>query len=424
MTKEVKALKADRRFCFIISPIGEPASIERQQADEFLALVKEVGELHGLEVKRADEFVGTSDINADVIERVQQSDLCIIDLTGLNPNVMYEFGMRYQTGLPYIVCAKESTSLPFDTISRRTIFYGNINNTHEARRVKEQIRSFVRVFEDKEYQNSEIITISDLYKMLQTVLEKLDSQDNPQYSANSNTANNITEDVDELLRQLDPSEAFHYAYSTNNIKLADNLLEYCRNQPFEFFFNKLCALATLGSEKAATELEQYLLDSIESTSFDNALEAIGALVTCYNRQDSELLHIESMEVFFEKALIKAQSNKERAAILNQKQRLYAGANEYATARTIAEKVIELNDEEPAYFFNYATVLKHLDDLALALKFAKKAVDISEEDDDNHLAFACELLKSSKDPVDLEIAKDYMKRLEKISPLKARLLRLK
>lgn len=417
-------MKSDNRFCFIISPIGKPDSPERRQADEFLELIKEVGELHGLEIKRADEIVGTSDINADVIERVQQADLCIIDLTGLNPNVMYEFGMRYQTGLPYIVCAKENTQLPFDTISRRTIFYGDISNTHEARRVREHIRSFIRVFEEKDYQNSEILTLNDLYKMLQTILDKLGNQNATQYSPNSNVTNHIPEDIDDILRQLTPSEAFHYAFSTNNVRLAEDLLEYCRDQPFEFFLNKLCALAMLGSEKAAVELERYLSNNMQTSTFDTILEAIGCLVTCYNRQDSELIHIKSMDQFFDDALSKAQTNKERAAVLNQKQRLYAGAKDFNVAKAIAEKVIELNDEDPSYFYNYATVLKHLDNLSLALEYAKKAVDLSTEEDADHLALVCDLLMTSNNPVDSENIKEYLHRLEKVNPLKARLVRLK
>lgn len=87
--------------------------------------------------------------------------------------------------------------------------------------------------------------------MLQTIIEKLDSFNIT--SAFTSNSNNMTDGVDDLLRQLEPSEAFHYAYSTNQVKLAEELLEYCRNQPFEYFFDKLCALTTLGSEKGSFE---------------------------------------------------------------------------------------------------------------------------------------------------------------------------
>lgn len=424
MKNDGQQLNPSNRSCFVISPIGSPDSLERKQADEFLGLVKEVGELHGLEVQRADEIVGSNDINADVIERIQQSELCIIDLTGLNPNVMYEFGMRCQTNLPYIVCAKEGTRLPFDTVSRRTIFYGDISMTGEVRRVREMIRSFIRFFEDKDYQSTGVITTNDIYEMLQRILKKMEEPYNSAYLIGHKTDNHIEEEVDDLLRQLTPSEAFHYAYTTNNVRMAEGLLEYCREQPFEFFFNKLCALATLGSKKAQKELEKYLEGEIATASLTTITEAIGALVTCYNRQDSEKEHIDSMEDIFEKALEQAKTNKERASILNQKGRLLAGAQEYIAAQTIADKVIELNDEEPSYFYNNAILLKKLDNFSLALKYAKKAVQIADEDDADHLSLACELLKETNDPINMEIAQEYMNRLERISPLKARLLRMK
>lgn len=420
-------MKVEKRFCFVVSPIGKPDSIERKQADEFLALIKEVGELHGLDVRRADEIVGTSDITNDVVDMVRQADLCIIDLTNLNPNVMYEFGMRFQTGLPYIVCAKEDTKLPFDMITRRTIFYGDISSTQEARRVREQIREFVRVFEDKDYQNSDTKTMNDLFDMLQIILNKVSSQNmtgTPQYSAPSNDIINVDGELDDLLRQLEPSEAFHYAYSIRNVKLAEALLEYCRDQPFDFFFNKLCALTNLGSEKAAKELVQYLEKSIQEMENATILEAVGCLVTCYNRRDSEAEHIESMESLFSQALAKAKTNKERAAILNQKERLYAGKGDFVTAKEIANRVIELNDEEASYFFNYATVQKHLGDKVSALEYAKKSVEIAAEDDDDHLALLCELLMESDNPADSELVLTYLRRLEKVNPLKARLIRLK
>lgn len=416
----------DKRFCFVISPIGEVDSPIRKQADAFLDLIKEIGELHNLDVKRADEILGTSDINADVIDKVQNADLCLIDLTGLNPNVMYEFGMRYQIGLPYIVCAKKGTKLPFDTITRRTIFYGDLDSTSECREAKRQIRSFITIFEGNNYQTAETVSSKDLFDMLQTIIEKLDSfkQTTAFADNNSNYSVNFTSSkVDDLLRQLEPSDAFHYAYSTNQVQLAEDLLEYCRNQPFEYFFNKLCALSTLGSEKASLELESYLKNSLDTEPFSRILEATGCLISCYNRQRSEQAHMEFMEQLIDKALNKAQTNKERASILNQKQRLLAGAGMFEKAQEIAKEATEMDDEEPAYFYNYATILRHLGQSSLALNKAKRAVELSTDENSNSLALVCELLKESDDPVNSEIFESYMRRLEKVNPLKARLIRL-
>lgn len=424
--ENVRCTIMEKRFCFVVSPIGKPDSPERKQADIFLDLIKDIGELHSLEVKRADEFVGSNDINDDVINKIQNADLCIIDLTGTNPNVMYEFGMRYQTSLPYIVCAKYGTKLPFDTITKRTIFYNDLDSTAEYKKIREQIRKYIEVFESQGYQSTETITSKDLYGMLQTVIEKLDNMNNLSACANNSKndwASPTSANVDDLLRQLEPSEAFRYAYSTNQIELAEKLLEYCRNQPFEYFFNKLCALSMRGSEKGSKELESCLNDHIDTMPLSQVIEAIGSLVTCYNRHDSETTHMESMERLLEIALSRAQTNRDRAAILNQKQRLLAGANMFEEAEKVAKAATELNDEEPAYFYNYATILKKLGQSSLALDNAKKAVKLSSEEDADCLELLCKLLKESADPANTELFEMYMRKLEQVNPFKARLIRL-
>lgn len=415
-----------KRNCFVISTIGGHNSPERTQADDFLELIKEVAELHNLNVIRADEIMGTGDINQDIINHVQQADLCIIDLTGLNPNVMYEFGIRYQAKLPYIVCAKMGTTLPFDTTSVRTIFYDDIGTTNESRRVKNLIRNFIQVFERQGYQSMEAVTLTSLYNMLQTVLEKLESIRPAAGYTSNNTANPATEDVDEILRQLDPSEAFRYALTTNQIKLAENLLEYCRDQPFEYIFNKLCALSSRGSVRAADELEAYLDQEADSMAFDSLIEAIACMVSCYNRQDVETAHIDKMEQYFNLALNIAKNNRERASVLNQKQRLLAGAGKFEEAKPIVEQAIKLNDEEAAYYYNYATILRQLKDkdIPSAIESAKKAIELEKEDNTNQLALLCDLLIEDGTPTSLELLERYLDRLEKVNPLRARMIRLR
>ncbi len=419
----------NERICFVISTIGSENSEERLSANKFLELTKEIGEIHHLKVIRADEVSGTSDINKDIIEMVQNSDLCIIDLTGLNPNVMYEFGMRYQTGLPYIVCAQKETKLPFDIISRRTIFYGNLEKTSDYREAKKSIRDFINQYEERDYQASSSVSINDLYQMIQLLIEKVEKIEkiNTQsYSAIgvNNAVGNIldNEDVDELLRQLAPAEAFHYAYTTNQIRLAERLLDYCRDQPIGHFINKLCALAALGSKKAIDELSEYYKENISNISIEMMKEMLGSIVSGFNHQDSECENMDRMEELFGITEGELNTNNDKAFFHNQKARFYAGAKKLDLAKENAEKAIQLIDTEPAYIYNYAIILTELGDKERALENAKKLLSFEENLNADHLSFACRMLKESSLPTDGELYNHCLNRLEKISPYKARLIR--
>ncbi len=71
---------------------------------------------------RADGIAQAGDINEQICRHVIESDLVIADVSGGNPNVMYELGLRHVTGKPTIHIG-EAGQLPFDIASIRTIRY-------------------------------------------------------------------------------------------------------------------------------------------------------------------------------------------------------------------------------------------------------------------------------------------------------------
>ncbi len=409
--------------CFFITPIGGVDSPERAQADELMKYVLlPCCTSFGLELVRADKIAGDNDINQDVIHHVQTAEICVVDLTGLNPNVMFEFGMRQQTELPVIILAKEGTKLPFDVVSRRTIFFEDLSQTTVCHDLTMAIRQHIEQFKTEGYRKrSTEPTNLDIYTLLTTIERKLFVT--TRYESTQNTESIYATELDNLLQNLSPSEAFSLAYRTNQIKQAEQLLELLKAQPFEYYFNKICALATKGSFKAMNELEQMLPNILESNDFNTTLEAIGSLVSCYMRNAFANDKTEYIMPIFESALGKTKSNKERAAILNQKQRLFAGAARYDDAMAISAQLIHLNDEEPAYFFNYASILRKIGDVEKARQQIKKCVILSGEgeEDDDHLMLACKLLKGASDVDDQNLYAKCLKRLKEINPYKARLL---
>jgi len=114
--------------CFIITPIGNNNSDIRRHAEGVInAVIKPLleNEENGFKVVVAHEINDTGSIPDQVFNQVVNAKLVIANVTGLNPNVMYELGVRHALRLPVITIAEEGTNLPFDINSQRTIFYEN-----------------------------------------------------------------------------------------------------------------------------------------------------------------------------------------------------------------------------------------------------------------------------------------------------------
>lgn len=111
--------------CFLICPIGKEGSDTRRKSDILLNyIVLPVCKECGYEVIRSDTEFTANSINDDIFTHLDNDELAIADLSGLNPNVFYEAGYRKAKGLPLIHIAQEDTNLPFDITTIRTYFYG------------------------------------------------------------------------------------------------------------------------------------------------------------------------------------------------------------------------------------------------------------------------------------------------------------
>jgi hypothetical protein len=122
MASTAKASKVP--LCFVIGPIGPDGSPERKHADLLLHLIIKYvleAEEFGYKVKRADEDAEPGMIGDRVISDILHAELVVADLTDLNPNALYELGIRHSTRKPTIHVAMSGTPLPFDNISHRTI---------------------------------------------------------------------------------------------------------------------------------------------------------------------------------------------------------------------------------------------------------------------------------------------------------------
>lgn len=123
----------EKNHCFFISPMGDENSPERNNSNYlmFTFIVPVLNEFPGMfdtDHLRSDQSA-SSKISPEMLRRLREDELCIVDLTGLNPNVMWEYGYRCATGKSVIVLrAKGEPKLPFDVKDDRLVEYFHIKD--------------------------------------------------------------------------------------------------------------------------------------------------------------------------------------------------------------------------------------------------------------------------------------------------------
>ena len=113
--------------CLVIGPIGSAlAPIDSEENRTYTESIEVLGtviepacHLFGITPIRADNIRNPSEIPDQVYRAIRDWDLVIADLTGANPNVMYELALRHMTG-KCAIAISEYKRLPFDVSYIRT----------------------------------------------------------------------------------------------------------------------------------------------------------------------------------------------------------------------------------------------------------------------------------------------------------------
>lgn len=163
------------KTCFIVTPIGDTGSPIRRKIDGLLlSVLKPVLDDFGFDVKVAHEIAEPGSITQQVIKLLLEADLVIANLSGLNPNVMYELAVRHAQRLPVICICEKATNLPFDIAAERTIMYED--DIAGAAALKESLTVTIPLaMEDKEPDNP-------IYRSLSSsIMKEVVKKDGEQY---------------------------------------------------------------------------------------------------------------------------------------------------------------------------------------------------------------------------------------------------
>lgn len=349
-----------KRTCFLICPIGDQGSEIRKNSDDLLELViLPALERFNFEVIRADKIPKASVITTEIIQHVQNADLCIIDLTGSNANVFYECGRRHETGKPYIQLIRRGDDIPFDLSGIRTIDY-DMSSPRTTRDTVKTIQEYVDELEKAGFQSvSSSVSLSYIADQLERIEKKLTAV--PVQS----TASGGLEDVDpqeKLKLQYRPFEYFLKALNRGDAVAARDALirMYKMNLDPNDVLVAASRLAEVGDNDAFDILNSILTSSASQITLQTWTGFISFIRRAYIdkslAKECHGLIYPSLQKFLTDETV---ANKDKGILLNEIAILQSAFGEYADSLKNAQKVIELDDSNLVYFYNLALVYQDM-----------------------------------------------------------------
>lgn len=136
------------KTCFVITPISSEGSEIRRHIDGIIdaVIVPVIEEMFNYKMVVSHRIDEPGNIPKQVISSIYESDLVIANLTGTNPNVMYELALSHCFGKITIIIADNDTKIPADIIGERCIFY--INDAKGVIELREKLSRMVTVIEN------------------------------------------------------------------------------------------------------------------------------------------------------------------------------------------------------------------------------------------------------------------------------------
>jgi hypothetical protein len=122
------------RRVFVLMPFGKLWS------SSVYKMIRRCCARSNVSCRRADDITNTGRITSQIIAAIANADVVIADITGSNPNVLYELGQAHAGGKPTIVL-NQSDKSPFDLQDFRQIFYKTSRLATASRQLAKFLKS-------------------------------------------------------------------------------------------------------------------------------------------------------------------------------------------------------------------------------------------------------------------------------------------
>lgn len=138
-TEEISAVEAKPK-CGIIMPISPIDGCSADHWQEILSIIKDVAVSSGFEPNLVSDADDIGIIQKRIIQNVYSNDIVVCDVSGKNPNVMFELGMRLAFDKATVIIKDDKTDYSFDTGVIEHLGYPRDLRFHKILEFKENLK--------------------------------------------------------------------------------------------------------------------------------------------------------------------------------------------------------------------------------------------------------------------------------------------
>ena len=126
-----------KKTCFVIMPFGADSTESKKRFDGvYKGIIVPAVREAGYEPVREDITGTPGSIPKSIIQKLATSEMVVADLSGMNPNVFYELGIRHVfSKCGTVLLIHKSEKIPFDNATHRVVLYTNelddLESTHK-----------------------------------------------------------------------------------------------------------------------------------------------------------------------------------------------------------------------------------------------------------------------------------------------------
>lgn len=191
-----------KKTCGLIMPISAIGEYDEEHWKEVKECLEDTVKELGFEVR----MVSDNDLNllipSKIVQSLLQDDIIICDISGINPNVMFELGLRIGFNKSYIILFDEKQKIPFDINTISCLKYPSTLNKVQMKKFEKSLKD--RIEKSEQEEGNDFLKAYGKIKVYEPETEKVTTTEfQEQFLEKMNSLSNVITRIDFRLSKVE-----------------------------------------------------------------------------------------------------------------------------------------------------------------------------------------------------------------------------